>query len=166
MTDKEKASPKRKRNPNKVKSKKSSKAKKICSNPKIKKALTREQLNEVVELGKFQCSKEEIGYALGLSRTSIQKWTIVGDDLFYPEFVEALEKGKAMGRQLLRSKQVEVALDDKHRGQATMLIWTGKQLLGQREVKALEVTKMNDDLDILLDEASAELHEKPGKGKK
>ncbi len=165
MTDKTKASPP-KRKPGKGRTKRPTRAKPFCSNPKIKKALTRDQLKEVVDLGKFQCSKEEIGYALGVCRKSITNWTLVGGDLFYPEFMDALEKGKALGRRLLRSKQVEVALNDKHKGQPTMLIWTGKQLLGQREVKALEVTKMNDDLDILLDEASAELHEKPGKGKK
>jgi transcriptional regulator with XRE-family HTH domain len=33
----------------------------------------------------------------------------------------------------LRTKQVAIALNDKHPAQATMLIWLGKQFLGQRE---------------------------------
>ena len=165
MTEKKEASPKRKKA--KPRGKPSPKAKKVCSNPRIRKALTRDQLKEVYELGKFQCSREEIAYAVKIAPTTVQEWTTVGGDYYYPEFNEYLEKGKAEGRKLLRSKQVEVALNDKHKGQTTMLIWVGKQVLKQREVKALEVSKVNDDLDILLDEASLELFEPPKvKGKK
>ncbi len=159
MSEKKEASPKRKIA--KPRGKPSARQKKVCSNPKIRKALTRSQLKEVFELGKFQCSKDEIGSHLGLGHTTITEWTTVGGDLYYPEFNDYLTRGKDEGRKLLRSKQVELALD----GNVVMLIWVGKQVLKQREVKALEVSKVNDDLDILLDEASIELFEPPKKGK-
>jgi hypothetical protein len=124
---------------------------------------------QVFELGKFQCSIPEVGQGIGINKDTVVEWTTVGGIYFYPEFVDYLERGKAEGKKMLRSKQVEVALNDKHKAQGTMLIWVGKQVLGQREVKALEVSKVNDDLDVLLDEASAELFNEPtpkGKGKK
>lgn len=137
------------------------KEKKVCSNPRIRKVLTRTQLKRVQRLAQFQCSNDEIGAEFGIDRKTVGEWTLEGGAYYYPEFVEAIRKGKDDGRKLLRSKQVELALD----GKVTMLIWVGKQVLGQREVKALEVSKVNDELDILLDEASTELFDKPKKGK-
>lgn len=49
----------------------------------------------------------------------------------------AWEAGKADLIDKLRAAQVELAIDDKN---PTMQIWLGKQLLGQRDFKQLEVT--------------------------
>gem|GEM_PF-489378 len=46
-----------------------------------------------------------------------------------PAFAAAMERGYCGGWSSLRRKQMEVALD----GNPTMLIWLGKQLLGQRD---------------------------------
>jgi hypothetical protein len=46
-----------------------------------------------------------------------------------PEFQEAYERGRAKCRYTLRRMQVELAKS----GNATMQIWLGKQILGQRD---------------------------------
>ena len=46
-----------------------------------------------------------------------------------PELRHAYETGKANGKESLRRKQLEVALD----GNPALLIWLGKAILGQRE---------------------------------
>jgi hypothetical protein len=46
-----------------------------------------------------------------------------------PEFVEALETGKAKGRATLRRLQWQCA----EAGSNTMMIWLGKNTLGQRD---------------------------------
>ena len=53
-----------------------------------------------------------------------------------PEVREAWEEGQAKGRMSLRRRQYEKAME----GHPTMLIWMGKQLLGQRDVQAVEHT--------------------------
>lgn len=51
-----------------------------------------------------------------------------------PAAVEAMEIGRGRQRISLRRKQIEVAMKDGHKGQPQMLIWLGKQMLGQKDV--------------------------------
>jgi hypothetical protein len=53
-----------------------------------------------------------------------------------PELAEAIERGREVGRTRLRRLQWQGA----EKGNATMLIWLGKQLLGQRDYAAMAVT--------------------------
>ena len=53
-----------------------------------------------------------------------------------PQFKEVMERGKAMGRISVRRAQMKL-LDA---GNATMGVWLGKQLLGQRDVTPIELT--------------------------
>lgn len=46
-----------------------------------------------------------------------------------PEFLAALEKGRSAIKMSLRRKQIRLAL----KGNVTMLVWLGKQLLGQSD---------------------------------
>ena len=69
------------------------------------------------------CTDEEIADILGCSR-----------DLFYTEdnaenFRQAIKKGQSQGRQSLRREQWKVA----QKGNVTMLIWLGRQWLGQKD---------------------------------
>jgi len=56
-----------------------------------------------------------------------------------PAFKEAMERGKAMGRISVRRSQMKLL----EAGSATMGIWLGKQLLGQRDVTPIELTGAN-----------------------
>jgi len=76
--------------------------------------------NQVFALARCSLSGEEIASILGFSR-----------DLLYknPEFSTAFQKGHNECNSSLRRKQYEMAM----RGDRTMLIWLGKQRLGQKE---------------------------------
>lgn len=76
------------------------------------------------------CPPEEIAEVLGCSRTL----------LYSKRFVTQLERGRAIGRQKVRAKQYEVAM----KGSAQMLIWLGKQMLGQADKIDYTNTSNND----------------------
>ena len=81
-------------------------------------------LKLVYRLALIQCTDEEIAAVLGVS----------GDVLTDrkkndPAFMEALRGGKANGRRALRRKQWQRAMN----GSDTMLIWLGKNLMGQTD---------------------------------
>lgn len=60
-------------------------------------------------------------------------------DTLERRFAAAIEKGRETGRMSLRGKQFERAM----KGSDVMLIWLGKQLLGQRD--KLELTTISDE---------------------
>lgn len=61
---------------------------------------------------------EEIAAKLGCSKDTLER-----------RFAAALQKGRMDCTMSLRGKQYELAMD----GNATMLVWLGKQLLGQMD---------------------------------
>jgi len=76
---------------------------------------------ELVEkLALMQCTQEEIAEVLGCSVDTLQRSA---------RFNQLYHKGMAKGRASLRRQQW-AALEN---GNATMLIWLGKQYLGQRD---------------------------------
>lgn len=89
----------------------------------------------VEQLASIQCTDLEIAAICGVSHDTLLRRK--NDD---PEFLEMLEQGRAKGRVSLRRMQWKAATT----GNPTMLIWLGKQLLGQRD-KAEEATE--DTLD-------------------
>ena len=87
-------------------------------------------LRLVVSMGKFQAIHTECAAVLGVSLPTFKAF------LQIPAVADALETGKALGRASLRRKQFEMALA----GNTTMLIWTGKNILGQMDKLATEHT--------------------------
>jgi hypothetical protein len=88
-------------------------------------------LKQLERLAELFCTDEELAYGLGISVDTLARRKAES------QFAEAMEKGKAKGKTSLRRKQYQVALD----GNVTMLIWLGKQHLGQ--VDRQEVTGTN-----------------------
>lgn len=78
---------------------------------------TEEQEEMVMKLSELFASETEIAYVMGINRSTLRK---------YPHLMEA---GKARAKVKLRRAQMEKALE----GNPTMLIWLGKQLLGQSD---------------------------------
>ena len=80
---------------------------------------------EMIEkLAKIHCTPREMGYIMGVDYRTIIK-----------HHGDVIERGKALGKMGIRRKQMEVALQ----GNPTMLIWCGKQWLGQND------SPINDD---------------------
>ena len=80
------------------------------------------------------CTVHEIAAVLDVSHDTIER-----------RFASLIEKGRGRMRSSLRRKQVERAM----KGSDTMLIWLGKQLLGQKDKSETELsgTVVNEHRD-------------------
>lgn len=74
---------------------------------------------QVEALAKIGCCGEEIAAVIGCSRDTIER-----------RFAAVVKRGHDSRNASLRRAQYEVAVKQKN---ATMLIWLGKQFLGQRD---------------------------------
>lgn len=88
-------------------------------------------LQQMENLGQLHATQAEIATWFGVEQTTLEK-RLQKD----AKLREAYERGKAKGRITLRRMQIKAAEE----GNPTMLIWLGKQLLGQRDVQAMEVS--------------------------
>lgn len=96
---------------------------------------------EVVEgLGRIGATAPEMAYILPASQSTIEH------RLADPEtdFHKAYRKGQSLLKASLRRKQINVAMS----GNVTMLIWLGKQHLGQHDRQ--EVRTTSAELDVIL----------------
>lgn len=75
------------------------------------------------------CTKDETKYIMGVTRDDTFARLIAENFPDTPTWKEAFDRYSSDGKMSLRRKQVELALD----GDRTMLIWLGKQQLGQSE---------------------------------
>ena len=83
-----------------------------------------DKLPLVRKLASIQCTDEEIAAGIGCSQDTLARGRKRDQELD-----AAIIEGRANGRMSLRRAQYQKALD----GNPTMLIWLGKQILGQRE---------------------------------
>jgi hypothetical protein len=81
-------------------------------------------MDTVQGLAAIQCTLAEIAAVCQVSEDTITRR--LEED---PVFAEVIKKGRESGRESLRRVQWKLAL----RGHPTMLIWLGKQHLGQRD---------------------------------
>lgn len=82
-------------------------------------------LEEVERLAALNCTYEEIAAFFDVSKKAVEhRWET--DE----RFRELIERGRAKGRISVRRAQIRMM----QAGNATMAIWLGKQLLGQRDV--------------------------------
>jgi hypothetical protein len=97
--------------------------------------------------------------AIGCNNKEIADWFGVDDSTLSFNFKQELEKGRANLKQSLRRAQLKLALT----GNAVMLIWLGKNILGQTDTPQTtqaEVLPFTDDeLDEIKDNLTEELEE-------
>lgn len=67
--------------------------------------------------------------AMGCSTLDISRWFDIPENTLRYNFSEIIQKGQEDLKQSLRMAQIKLALS----GNATMLIWLGKQILNQQE---------------------------------
>ena len=119
---------------------------------------------DLAELEKLcaQCTHAEIAAWFNVSARTIDARRK------QPAFLEAMERGKAKGRISVRRAQMRLL----ESGNATMGVWLGKQLLGQRDIVTNEHTgsaggpiqlAVKPDLSQLSDEELRQLREIAGK---
>jgi hypothetical protein len=80
-----------------------------------KKVINEDQLRK---LAAIQCSYSEMAAVLGVDESTLTR-----------RFAQVIKEGREQGKMSLKRKQYEVAMG----GNTAMLIWLGKQILGQRD---------------------------------
>ena len=110
-------------------------------------------LEEIERLRQFSPTDEELAAALEVSAKTIQRKKA------QPEFAEAMERGKAR-RRTLRRMQTKLASE----GNATMQIWLGKQLLGQRDLQSQEANggPTSTQIQLVVMQAGTRIDARPG----
>ena len=78
---------------------------------------------------KYDIDTEQVEYLASIGCTNIEIADMYGcsSDLLEKSYSEFITKGKANLKKRLRKAQLDAALS----GNSTMLIWLGKQMLGQ-----------------------------------
>jgi len=87
-------------------------------------------LIEIEKLSALQCTDQELAAFFGVSTRTIE------NRRKQPKYAEAMNRGKAKGCISVRRAQMKLL----EAGNATMGVWLGKQLLGQRDVTPIEIS--------------------------
>lgn len=95
------------------------------------------KLSEIRRLAKLQCTEAEAAGFLGISRGAFKK--LLAD----PKVKDAWEGGQMVGKISLRRKQFRLADDN-----ASMAMFLGKQILGQRDVANVEIKDTTEPFDV------------------
>ena len=94
------------------------------------------------KLCEIQCTLAEIAGVLRVSEDTVERWC---ERTYKLGFAECFKKFSAAGKTSLRRQQFDLA----KKGNATMLIWLGKQYLGQSEKPIAEEPDEEVNLDKL-----------------
>lgn len=81
----------------------------------------------VRKLASIQCSYAEIAAVVGCDESTLTR-----------RFAQAIKEGRERGCRSLKRRQWEIAMDKLHPKAPTMLIWLGKQYLGQSDQRVLQ----------------------------
>ena len=94
---------------------------------------------------KYDIDTEELGKLVefGCTNTEIASFFGCSPDLIEKTYSEFLTKGRATLKKRLRKAQLDLALA----GNATMLIWLGKQMLGQAEKAEVQMNRPIEEVE-------------------
>lgn len=106
-------------------------------------------LQVIYQLARCMCTMGEMAKQIGMSHAALSK-----EHEQWPELAETIEKGYAETRQALRKTQLDLAFS----GHASMLMWLGKQYLGQSDKQVVET---NTQINITVQRAMDELRNIP-----
>lgn len=96
---------------------------------------------EFDKLCNMQCTLVEIAGWFDVSEDTIERRV---KEKYNVTFAEHYKTKSAGGKISLRRKQFEVA----HKGNVTLLIWLGKQYLGQKDKQEIETTDKSANVEI------------------
>ena len=94
---------------------------------------------------KYDIDTEEVEKLAGYGCTNIEIADFFGcsSDLIEKSYSEFLTKGRANLKKRLRKAQLDTALS----GNSTMLIWLGKQMLGQVDKQEIEHIRPIEEIE-------------------
>lgn len=93
------------------------------------KPMTDKEFRQLVELIKIQCTRDEICEVLGMSDTTLTRRIAERKIEGVTNFEALYKKHQGEGKASLRREQWKAAQS----GNPTMLVWLGKQVLGQKD---------------------------------
>lgn len=96
-----------------------------------KKTFSERDIEQIKTLARCHCPDSEIAAFMGVSERTIQN-----------HFCALLKEQREAGKANIRAMQYKMAMN----GDRAMLIWIGKQILGQRERTEIDITKLPDEL--------------------
>jgi len=96
-------------------------------------------LENLENLCKLNVTHDEIAHYFNVSTKTVQRR--YNEE---PDFAEAVDRGRSMGKISLRRIQMGLAED----GNATMAVWLGKQLLGQTDKQEIDQYNHGDKVSI------------------
>ena len=92
------------------------------------------KVDKLMEAG---CSGTEIAAHIGIHRETLYKRSVDDHGM---EFTDYIQQNKAKGDSLIRVKQFQLAME----GDKSMLVWLGKNRLGQSDKAAVDHTSMGE----------------------
>lgn len=96
--------------------------------------------DQIHQLAAINCSLDEMAAVLDCSADTLGR-----------RYADVIKKGRENGKMSLKRKQWEMAM----KGNITMLIWLGKQILGQMDRTEIQLSKVPDN--VLAEEAARRL---------
>ena len=112
---------------------------------------------QVRKLAAIHCTVDEIADVMAVSR-----------DTIYRNYKDQLDMGRAEGKMSLRADQLKAAKN----GSGAMLIWLGKQILGQKDQQEIAVVDeeekrlSEEDVDAMLNKITGNENSGNGNGGK
>lgn len=111
-----------------------------------KKEFTEKDIEQIKVLARCHCPDTEIAAWFGVNEATIKR-----------HFAPLLKEQRDVGKGNIRAKQFRMAME----GDRTMLIWIGKQILGQREQTNISLEKLPEEL--IIQEVERRIREKNNK---
>lgn len=123
---------------------------KVATKGRPRKVLTEEGAKVVEKLASIFCPEEDIAEILGVSIDTMHNED--NNELFRG----AILRGKTNGKRSLRQTQFDIAL----RGNVKMLIWLGKQYLGQSDKVELDSKEADKEMTVKVEIPTQEDYER------
>jgi len=98
--------------------------------------ITNDEWQKIIGLIRIQCTAEEICGIYGFSEDTLSRRIAETDWLEASSFAELYKKHQHEGKASLRRAQWKAATD----GNATMLVWLGKNMLGQTDKQDIQLS--------------------------
>jgi hypothetical protein len=95
--------------------------------------MTDKEFDQLVNMIRIQCTAQEICDVLGMSEDTLGRRIAEREIEGVKNFADLYKKHQGEGKASLRRAQWKAAQD----GNATMLVWLGKQMLGQKDKQEL-----------------------------
>jgi hypothetical protein len=108
------------------------------------KPMTDKAFRQLVELIKIQCTRDEICEVLGMSDTTLTRRIAERKIEGVTNFEALYKKHQGEGKASLRREQWKAAQS----GNPTMLVWLGKQVLGQKDRQEVDNTSSDGSMSM------------------